>query len=285
MTPHRIPFDLKVEDNTVVGDWDYHAVVKFTEDEIVQLDDPARKLISFDNTAGRDATSTFAALSAATATTALKAIGERTDKLSTVYVPAGTVHNFAKVRQLAAISDCDDDDTILLPDHPSAAGEYVAHRPSALAPFAARWPRGIAERPLPAIAVSFDEGVATIVLERNTAELSEETKAAIVAADMQRVFIDACGFKPVDYPQEALAFLFRSATLVCAMALDCSDTGPKDDIAAAHTIFDARAEHSRWVVRLFTNSLREWGQFIKKHRPVGQHCLAWPTYDPEPAPS
>jgi hypothetical protein len=141
---------------------------------------------------------------------------------------------------------------------------------------------GEGERPLPAIAVSIDDRVATVTIEPRTAEFSEETKASIVAADMQRVFIDARGLKPVDYPQEALAFLFSNATLVCAMALDCSKPGAEDDIEATHAIFDARAENSSWVVRLFTDYPGEWGDCIEQQRPVGRHCLPWPTYDPEP---
>jgi hypothetical protein len=137
---------LKVEDGSVIGRWDYHADVKFTDAEIAQLDGPAPKIIYLDVTGGRAATSTFVALSAATATTALKAIAERVDKLSTVHVPADTKLDLAEVQRLAAISDCDDDEphhfTVrIITDDLEAVSEYVAHRPRALAPFATGWPR------------------------------------------------------------------------------------------------------------------------------------------------
>jgi hypothetical protein len=138
-----------------------------------------------------------------------------------------------------------------------------------------------AEKVTPAVAVSFDEGVATITLEPHTTELSEETKAAIVAVDMQRIFIDARGWKPGDYPQNTLAFLLSNATLVCTM--DCSKPCAQAEIEVAHALFDARAEDSPWVVRIFTDCPGDWGDFVVKHRAVGQHCLAFPVYDAEPA--
>jgi hypothetical protein len=67
------------------------------------------------------------------------------------------------------------------------------------------------------------------------------------------------------------------------MALDCSKPDAEADVEAAHAIFDTQAEDSPWVVRLFNDAPRDWGDFIEKHRPVGQHCLAWPKYDAEPA--
>lgn len=286
--PVQAPFHFKVEDGTVIGRWDYHADVKFTDAEIAQLDGPEPKILYLDVTGGRSATSTFVALSAATATAALKATAERVDKMSTVYVPADAKGDFVEVRRLAAIADCDDEDgphnftVALLTDDPEAVEEYVVHRPRKRGPFVTEWPRR-GEVPLPAIAVSVADNVAMVTIEPHTAELSEETKAAIVAANRQRVFIDARGLEPGAYPQEALAFLFSNATLVCARALDCRKSGAEDDIEASHAIFDEQAENSSWVVRLFTDSPRAWGEFIEKHRPLGGHCLAWPTYDPEPA--
>jgi hypothetical protein len=103
-------------------------------------------------------------------------------------------------------------------------------------------PRYGVERPLPAVAVSIADSLAMVTLEPHTAELSEDIKAAIVAADRQRVFIDARYLKPADYPQEALAFLFSNATLVCARALDCGKPGAEDDIEAAHNIRHARGK-------------------------------------------
>jgi hypothetical protein len=287
--PVQAPSRLKVENGVVIGRWRYHDDVKFTDSEIAQLDGPLPKIIYIEVTGGRAASTAFLALSAATATAALKAVAERADQLSTVYMPADAKRDLAEFKQFAMISEGDDDDephhfTVrVVVDDPEAESEYVIHQPRVLAPFAKVWPRCGAKGPLSAIAVSIDDRVATVTLEPGTAEFSEETKAAIVAADMQRVFIDARGLKPADYPEDSLAFLFREATLVCAMGLDCSKPGAEDDIEATHAIFDARAEGSLWVVRLFTDCPGEWGDFVQQHRPVGRHCLAWPTYDPEPA--
>jgi hypothetical protein len=105
--PMAAPFQLKVEEGVVIGRWDYHADVAFTDAEIAQLDGPAPKIIYLDITGGRDATSTFVALSAATATTALKAVAERVDKLTTVYVPADTKQDFAEVQRLSCHNQTD----------------------------------------------------------------------------------------------------------------------------------------------------------------------------------
>ena len=274
---------LKGENGAIIGRWDYDADIKFTDAEIAQLDGPKPKILYLDITGGRAGTRTFSQLTA-TATPALKAIAERVDKLLTVYVSADKKHDFAEVQRLVAAANCDDDDaphhfTVhLLTDDPGADDERFAHRPRPHGPFKTAWPRCA-----PSIAVSISDDVATVTVEPRTADLCEKTKAAIEAAKLKRVFIDARGLKPADYPENSLAFLFREATLVCAMTLDCSKPGAEDDIKATHAIFDARAENSPWVVRLFTDSPREWGEFIEKHRPVGRHCLAWPTYEPERA--
>jgi hypothetical protein len=145
--PVQGPFQLKVENGAVIGVWSYHADVRFTDAEIAHLEGPVPKIIYLDATGGRAATSTFVALSAATATGALKAVAERADKLSTVYVPTDAKHDFAEFERLATISEGDDDDgphhfTVrLLTDDPGAVSECVAHRPRALAPFATPWPR------------------------------------------------------------------------------------------------------------------------------------------------
>lgn len=287
--PVQAPFHLKIEDGIVVGTWDYQAEpnVRFTDAQVEQLDGPLPKRIYIDLTS-RQGAAARPALAAAYETDALKAVSEHADKISMTFVPGGQKHDLAEIERLETLTEGDDEDgpphfaVRILTDDPEAVSEYVARR-SRPSNFRTAWPRYGAKGPLPAIAVSIVDNVATVTIEPRTAEFSDETKAAIVAADMQRVFIDARGLKPADYPQESLALLFREATLVCAMGLDCSKPGAEDDIAATHAIFDARAEDSPWVVRLFTDSPREWGSFIEKHRPVGRHCLAWPTYDSEPA--
>jgi len=293
--PVQAPFRIKVRDDAVICTWDFKADpdVKFTDTQIEHLDGPLPKIcyINLTNYPCAEYAALRPATAAAYETLALRAVAEHANKISEIYVPPGTNDGSADVESLWKRFECDDDNEdgpphfevrIITDNLATLSGTGVARLPRRYT-FHTAWPRCGAKGPLPAIAVSIDDRVATVTLEPGTAEFSEETKAAIVAADMQRVFVDARGMKPADYPQEALAFLFREATLVCTMALDCSKPGAEDDIEATHKIFDTRAEDSSWVVRLFTDYPGEWGAFVDQHRPVGKHCLAWPTYDPGPA--
>jgi len=145
----------------------------------------------------------------------------------------------------------------------------------------------------PAIAVSIADGVASVTLEPDTAELSADMKAAILAAGRVRVFIDARGDAPsnamarpvraADYPSETLALLIRRATLVGVMVPDCTKPDTAADIEAGLKTFDQEAENSPWVVRVVTDSPWEWGELIQRNRPWGTYCLASPIYEAEPA--
>jgi hypothetical protein len=84
---------------------------------------------------------------------------------------------------------------------------------------------------LPAIAVSIADGIATVILEPHTAEMSEEVKTSLLNAERVRVFIDARtgaklsrpvfgAVKATDCPPETLAFLVQHADLICALVVD-----------------------------------------------------------------
>src|ERR1700722_1063638 len=139
---------LKVEDGVVIGTWDYQADpdVKFTDAQVEQLDGPLPKRIYLYVTGGRAATSTFVALSSTTATQALKAIAERADKMSTVYV-RGQRLDLAEIERQERRAEGDEEEepphfTVrILTDDLEAVSEYVARRGRVLAPFATAWPR------------------------------------------------------------------------------------------------------------------------------------------------
>jgi hypothetical protein len=293
-SPAEAPFRIRVKNGAVICTWDFKAGpdVKFTDTQIEHLDGPLPKTCYINLTNCPDAESAAAARPATAAayeTQALRAVAEHSDKISMTYVPPGVNHDPADIESLWKRVEGDDDEegsphfaVRIITDNLATLSEDVARRPRPYT-FHTAWPRCGTERPLPAVAVSITDDLATVTLEPHTAELSDETKAAIVAANRTRVFLDARTLKPADYPQDTLAFLFSNATLVCVMALDCSKPDTEADVEAAHAIFDTRAEDSPWVVRLFNDAPGDWGDFIEKHRPRWQHCLTWPTYDAEPA--
>ncbi len=178
--PVQAPFHLKVEDDIVIGTWDYQADpdVRFTDAQVEQLDGPLPKRLYLDLTGGHATTSAFATLSTTTATAALKAIAERADKLSTAYVRADRKHDVAEIERLETLAEGDDETeppyfTVrILTDDKEAVSEYVARRALPFN-FITPWPRYGVERPLPAVAVSIADNVAAITLEPDTAEMSE----------------------------------------------------------------------------------------------------------------
>jgi hypothetical protein len=143
---------------------------------------------------------------------------------------------------------------------------------------------------LPAVAVSIADGIATVILEPHTAEMSEEVKTSLLNAERVRVFIDARtgakfsrpAFGPVkatDYPADTLAFLVHHADLICALVVDCEDAGP-DEIEKIFAAFDTReVEDCRWVIRLFTDEPSSWDEHIEMYRSKGSVCLTSPIYE------
>jgi hypothetical protein len=130
----------------------------------------------------------------------------------------------------------------------------------------------------PAVAVSIEDGVATVLLEPFTAEMTAETKGALLAADRVRVFIDASiatntrpGFGPVkstDYPADTLGFLISNANLICGMVSDCGPGASLAEIEKMFARFDSEeVENSRWAIRLFTDEPWELGEHVSLYRP------------------
>jgi hypothetical protein len=148
--------------------------------------------------------------------------------------------------------------------------------------------------PLPAIAVSIADGLATVILEPHTAEMSEEVKTSLLNADRVRIFIDArnnahlsrpaCGpVKAADYPADTLAFLVHHADLICAGVVDCPDDASPDEIEKILAAFDSEeVEDCRWAIRLFTDEPSSWGEHIEMYRPRHAVCLTAPIYESEP---
>jgi hypothetical protein len=143
---------------------------------------------------------------------------------------------------------------------------------------------------LPAIAVSIDDGIATVILEPHTAELGKQAKAALLAAERVRIFIDARtnanlprpGSGPVkatDYPPHTLAFLVSHADLICAMTVDSPEGASPDKIEKMFAAFDGdEVESCRWAIRLFTDAPQSWGEHIGMYRPRDSVCLTSPIY-------
>src|SRR5258707_354546 len=103
---------------------------------------------------------------------------------------------------------------------------------------------------LPPVAVTIEEGVATVLLEAHTRELSEEAKAALLAAERVRIFIDARTgakfsrpvsgpVKATDYPPDTLALLVQHADLICALVVDCPEDARPDEIEKIFAAFDS----------------------------------------------
>ena len=143
---------------------------------------------------------------------------------------------------------------------------------------------------LPAIAVSIADGLATVILEPHTAEMSEEVKTSLLGADRVRVFIDARtgakfsrpvfgAVKATDCPPDTLAFLVQHADLICALVVDCPEDARPDEIEKIFAAFDTRdVEDCRWVIRLFTDEPSSWEEHIEMYRSEGSVCLTSPIY-------
>jgi hypothetical protein len=149
-------------------------------------------------------------------------------------------------------------------------------------------------KPLP-VAVSIADGIATVILEPHAAEISEETRSALLAAERVRIFIDSRSnakfSKPVsrpvdaaDYPPDTLRFLVHHADLICAMAVTCPEDASPDEIEKMFAAFDSEeVEDCRWAIRLFADAPQSWGEHIAMCRPRGSVCLTSPIYKDDAA--
>jgi hypothetical protein len=124
----------------------------------------------------------------------------------------------------------------------------------------------VAQKPLLPNAVSIADGLAAVTLSSFTRDLTKAEKAAILAADRQRVFILACGdakptasapikIKLSDYPSDTIEWCIDHASLICIGILDQCQNPSETDVEALLSHFDRDevAEH-RFVIRLIVDA-------------------------------
>ena len=117
---------------------------------------------------------------------------------------------------------------------------------------------------LPANPVSIADGLAAVTISPFTRDLTKAEKAAILAADRQRIYVCACGdaepsrpgapVKLSDYPVATLKWCVQHASLICYGLIEARHPSEKD-IEALLSLFDRDdvADH-RFVVRLIVDA-------------------------------
>jgi hypothetical protein len=118
---------------------------------------------------------------------------------------------------------------------------------------------------LPPVAVSIADGVAAVTISPFTRDLTDAERAAILAADRQRIFIRAWGdAKPTaspahikfsDYPSDTIKWCIDHASLICVGVLNECQNPSETDVEALLSHFDRDdvAEH-RFVIRLIVDA-------------------------------
>jgi hypothetical protein len=115
----------------------------------------------------------------------------------------------------------------------------------------------VAQQLLPANAVSIADGLAAVTISPFTRDLTKTERAAILAADRQRIFIRArdANTPPFSsYPTETLRWCVQHANLLCLGTLEEGNTS-EEDVEALLSQFDRDdvAEH-RFVVRIILDA-------------------------------
>jgi hypothetical protein len=148
----------------------------------------------------------------------------------------------------------------------------------------------LARSNLPANAVSIADGLAAIILEPHTRELTEAEKAAVIRAERVRVFIDARADAPLsrpllgpvkiaDYPPKSLLFCIQNADLICVGVVAGRTESSSDEIESLLSQFDGKdIEDCKFVIRLVTDAPFELGDYISLHRPTVPFRVASPGY-------
>jgi hypothetical protein len=139
---------------------------------------------------------------------------------------------------------------------------------------------------LPANALSIENGVAALIIEPFTRELTEAERAAILEAKRVRIFIDhradanlsrpvGASIKIEDYPADTLRFCIQHATRICMAAVDPRKKSTADEIEALLSKFDGKdLEDERVVIRIVTDSPFEVADYMGMHRPYVPFQLA-----------
>ncbi len=145
---------------------------------------------------------------------------------------------------------------------------------------------------LPANHLSIENGVAVLVVEPFTRELTEAEKASILGAKRARIFIDqrvearlsrplVSPIKIEDYPPDALRFCIQHATLICVGVVDCRKKSTVDEIEALLAKFDGKdTEDQRVVIRMLTDAPFDVADYVSLHRPYAPFLLA-SSHNPE----
>jgi hypothetical protein len=134
-------------------------------------------------------------------------------------------------------------------------------------------------RPLPANPVSIADGLAAVTISPFTRDLTKAEKAAILAADRQRIYVCACGdadpsragapVKLSDYPRATLKWCVQHASLICYGLIECRHPSEKD-VEALLSKFDRDdvADH-RFVIRLIVDARSGLTDDVWLQRPCG----------------
>jgi hypothetical protein len=132
---------------------------------------------------------------------------------------------------------------------------------------------------LPANALSIDSGVAALIIEPCTRELTDAEKLAIRGAKRVRIFIDnrveASLSRPVTepikiehYPPATLRWCVALATSVLIGVFDCRKPSRAEDVEALLKKFDTPdIEDEYCVIRMLTDSPYDVADYLSMHRP------------------
>jgi hypothetical protein len=132
---------------------------------------------------------------------------------------------------------------------------------------------------LPANALSIDSGVAVLVIEPFTRELTDAEKHAIQGEKRVRIFIDnrvdASLSRPVadpikieHYPPATLRWCVALATSILVGVFDCRRPSRAEEVEALLRKFDTPdIEDEFCVIRLLTDSPFDFADYLSMHRP------------------
>lgn len=132
---------------------------------------------------------------------------------------------------------------------------------------------------LPANPLSIEAGVANLIFEPFTRELTDAEKIAIRGAKRVRIFIDnrvaANLSRPVsapiaieDYPKDTLRWCISISSSILVGVFDCRLPNSAEDVEALLSKFDTREMEDKFcVIRILTDSPFGWANYLERHRP------------------
>jgi hypothetical protein len=132
---------------------------------------------------------------------------------------------------------------------------------------------------LPANALSIDAGVAALIIEPFTRELTEAEKVAIRGANRVRIFVDnrvaanlsrtvKAPIKIEDYPPATLRWCISIASSILVGVFDRRTPSREGDVEALLRKFDTpEIEDEFCVMRVLTDDPFGIGNYVAMHRP------------------